>query len=1155
MSHRHSDTSRCPTRLLDDTPVSEDSFAGPHKRIAQALATIIESGEAGGKTIGLEGAWGSGKSTIINLTSGLLQKTEHISLFRFDAWAHQGDPLRRTFLESLINHFKSEPVWIPREKQHKWEQRLLELAKRRRRTETHTTSKPTFFGKWVAVATLFVPLGIALFNNGLDQGIKIIWDPSRPLAWKIPLGLLFSFAPLSVLLIARRRARKRGEPFDWSLSKADTDTLVIEETTETPQPTSIEFEQSFGELMTDVLASKTDRLVVLILDNLDRVGVDDARSIWATLQTFLQHRENRQGWYQRVSIIVPYDRVGLRQLWANQSEVNGADVPDSFLDKSFQSRFEVPPLVLSNWKTYLAGLIGEALPNHTSEAEQQTIYRAFSLCRVDATGSPTPRELRLFVNQIGTIHRQWSEQPSHDDFPMGHIAYYVSLRRRRDYNETAFRQQLLATTLAKQKEITALFPTTPDLRSTLAGLLFNVRPALGRQLLLGDPIYNALTKPDPDELKTLERDHEDGFWVVLEEVTSTRLPDSDAAVLGMIAECLDKSGILKEQKRHEVVEIKRKLQEVVSRISIWPAANDPGFDGIRAICRVLSTSAISEHIVSGVRTRLSQQQTDLPPTELANMVTGLIETCKDINQLGHGEVLNEPFLIPVTGEGWLDLCPHIFGLEEKWRSLVKPSASFGDICSALSAAAEAGKFGDDQYLKIIPSTCYYFDDRDWSPLAQSIERRLRPGTASPTTEVDMLLRTLYNLHGNRCPEAHTVLESLAKGGQLMHYLQLAQAAGDTTCKATCIVAFLENRPDASQYPTGIGQFAAGQRTLATLLSGDDGDLASEILAFLRVIKRTELLFEVTEARQSFDPLIIGCLRIAADADWSTELFTPEVILNWWDRLYQHLDEDESSARFARLIERLSETQDFIPSIQAHQFAQKNAGLYLAICQASPNKTFHDWCSRGLNNLDTASWKYALASCDEVLELALTLLELGASPRLKHHFQDALVEFATEVARGESYEVIGQLQPHRQQFFDLLEGPRRANLQRLLLDVAEATDGNCADAFFELFGQEIARPEEIRRKQEIVLKLFSGLIKARRVGGLLWLRDVLATTPRLLDDFDSSSSRDFRGRIEEELGKANETDEAHKAIEAIAATLKIKRLADSSTGESEAAKSS
>lgn len=53
----------CPTILLDDVPATEDAF-GPHKRIADAIVSLVTS-EPGGRAIGVEGGWGSGKSTVV----------------------------------------------------------------------------------------------------------------------------------------------------------------------------------------------------------------------------------------------------------------------------------------------------------------------------------------------------------------------------------------------------------------------------------------------------------------------------------------------------------------------------------------------------------------------------------------------------------------------------------------------------------------------------------------------------------------------------------------------------------------------------------------------------------------------------------------------------------------------------------------------------------------------------------------------------------------------------------------------------------------------------------------------------------------------------------------------------------------------------------
>ena len=84
-------THRCPTRLLEDTPAQEDQLAfhegiGPHKRLANAIAELIQSSEEkGGKMIGLEGGWGAGKTTVINLIKKYFRDNKNFTVFCFDA--------------------------------------------------------------------------------------------------------------------------------------------------------------------------------------------------------------------------------------------------------------------------------------------------------------------------------------------------------------------------------------------------------------------------------------------------------------------------------------------------------------------------------------------------------------------------------------------------------------------------------------------------------------------------------------------------------------------------------------------------------------------------------------------------------------------------------------------------------------------------------------------------------------------------------------------------------------------------------------------------------------------------------------------------------------------------------------------------------------
>ena len=132
----------CTTRLLSDSPAQIDAF-GSHERVAKAIAQLMRN-DSGGKSIALTGSWGSGKSTVVEMVkTGADPDTE---VFVFDAWAHEGDPLRRTFLEQLIDFFTAKE-WI---KGGEWKEDKLKLS-RKFRTQT-VTSTPilTNVGKLVS---------------------------------------------------------------------------------------------------------------------------------------------------------------------------------------------------------------------------------------------------------------------------------------------------------------------------------------------------------------------------------------------------------------------------------------------------------------------------------------------------------------------------------------------------------------------------------------------------------------------------------------------------------------------------------------------------------------------------------------------------------------------------------------------------------------------------------------------------------------------------------------------------------------------------------------------------------------------------------------------------------------------------------------------
>lgn len=263
---------------------------------------------------------------------------------------------------------------------------------------------------------------------------------------------------------------------------------------ETPDPTSIEFESTFRDLMHEALGDHPTRRLVLVVDNLDRVSPRDARSIWATLQTFLHHSHDEQeSWLSSLWVVLPYDRDGIARLWHDPAPENDdkaiADetvddeavdneslrqVPlvDSFIDKSIQVRFEVPLPLVSDWRAYLEATLELSLPK-CDEADGYTAYRLYAHRSAGTGQAPSPREIKQYTNRIGALHRRWQHS-----LPFTSLAYYASL----GLDGTRVADRLRRGTLPEPGPADLL---GDDVDAHLAAIAFNADPERARQLLLG----------------------------------------------------------------------------------------------------------------------------------------------------------------------------------------------------------------------------------------------------------------------------------------------------------------------------------------------------------------------------------------------------------------------------------------------------------------------------------------------------------------------------------------------------------------------------------------------------------------------------------------------------------------------------------------------
>jgi len=608
---------------LEDAPSETDDFqGGAHARLADALVKIM-SVERGGRVIGLEGAWGSGKSTVVSLLSGVFKSgritTKEVYVFIFDAWAHQGDPLRRTFLERLISELEANK-WLRPDNAKSFRQRL-----RGQKTTINTKKNIlTSAGKITSLTLLFFPIGATLFDHHFSArhhyyslfGLFILLLPLMSVAI---FGFNWTWLVrdyLTPLCLKKNPTSKFRDGFlrELNFFLQDQTLEEIEENVIRGEPTSVDFEGIFEEI---ARASIQDsQLLVIVLDNLDRVVTEEARGFLSTMQTFTSSTQSSkpERWTERIWVLIPYDLESLRKIWKSEAasgSSNGAGlvtsdfkIENSFLEKIFEIRFTLPPLVLSDWRRYLQMLLKEAFPS-LSDLENRYLVQLRSLYAGNTGGAvskeePTPRQLVNFVNQIGALMR------TRNDIPILHVAYFVLLAR----DGRDIRSELLNGTFL-EKSLSGLLSST--VQTDLCALFFGSDQKHALQLLLKRPIENALNQGEAKDLADLRS--QSGFVDALESIGFDEWGFNGGVQFTHALATLNDAGLIKDSLLADW--ISPYLVKSIKDVTSWRLADFRSGQGLAVGVSLMLTPAECE----AMYTKIAGIPSD--PLQLVNEMTAL----------------------------------------------------------------------------------------------------------------------------------------------------------------------------------------------------------------------------------------------------------------------------------------------------------------------------------------------------------------------------------------------------------------------------------------------------------------------------------------------------------------------------------------------------
>ena len=1135
---------RCPTRLLIDRPAETDEFGG-HNRVAHSIVEVLQT-ESGGRSIGLEGGWGAGKSTIVKLTSNKLRQTKDCDyrVIEFDIWAHQDDPLRRTFLEKIITACIHEFKWVNK---NKWERNLAELSKRRREDTTRIVPALTRTGIFFALILLLsIPVGSSLISAGVTL-LTSTSGSGQLKYWLLGAGTVallltvICYLLMLVFLLIKKSVFKRGEQDDGlselpalvtGQASSESRTIV----TQTPDPTSVEFEMIFRNLLSEALKPESRKLL-LVIDNLDRVQPSDALSVWSTLQTFLGHSDyDRPEWLERLWVLIPFDGDAILRLWeapnSDSPRVTKRDPAKSFLDKTFQLRFEVPPLLILNWRNFLNQALQEALPNHEVE-DFYDVYRAYAVEGGFESSAPTPRDLKIFVNQIGALHRE-----RQDEFPLSSLACYALLQR----GDKDVREVLLS---EEDSELPSRI-IGEHWREVIAALHFGVPTLEANQLLLRGPIETALANGDANSFSDLASIHTDAFWAVLEDSVpaGTRGWNTLTAFeLATAATVLAESRVLDyAEKRQEASAVLSNIRSAVEVVPHWSPFDDTTARGMINVGRLVGGSeGILPALLAGASNLSVGNMGGITPNEwMASSLT----LFGGLAKLGFDKQMRKGINVRLSAQQWLDVSPEAAQKDPDGQILQYfELQSIAEIDELVATQISSGL--EDETTFISAQTAMATKSRyKMTNVANAVLSSLQTGEEFRGDRLASMLRILRYLKRENLITSDQY-DEFATNGYYLHHLYYAYLDRHSEAVGEALFGYLQVVPDA-QEPTHFGESNSGYAYLNELFQTPDS-VPGAVECFAVLAEETQQLSAVLKMANGKRPVPPFLAKVLNTLLTSGDVPKPfELVRKNWRVIREALGKgEEYSQSFETFLQGLPDIDNLVTAVVGDTFNVLDSGLYIALLKGRDTTNLVTWYADRLSYVDQGTWSEELESQGELVELAVELKAIGADVALGAAYSDALMQYAESAASSPEEGIPNDTW---RELFAMLNADQRELLPSRAYGILEDINSEASAKFFSIFGDMLSDQNLLANERRLIVKVCTPLLDGNNEAGIAWIAKIAESAPSLLtENVDRAAANDFKDRVLQHLNGAQEDAPTFQHLETIASVFGIEpedRVAES-----------
>jgi hypothetical protein len=469
-------------RFINNAPCGEDLFEGKsQQKIAHNISSIIKS-EKSCSIIGIDGGWGSGKSNLVKQVENILPKEDY-HFFIYDAWGHQEDLQRRSFLEELTENLTQKELV-----KDVWKLKLKRLLSKVKETESKRAPKLSIGVIVAALAILITPL-------------------FRSLSEKIDNNYYLSFLVLSIPIISVAllffiyfRGEKEGT-FKEKLIKAFT-RLFLEYQNKLEEEIKYEMisedepsVRKFRKWMSEISKDLGKKNLILVFDNMDRLPQKKVQELWSSIHVFFCENS-----YENIKVIVPFDREHIKLAFKSEDKQYG----DDFINKTFNVVYRVSPPILSDWKNYFASQWKKAFGEDDLHNNSKNVLQIFDLLSEEIT----PRRIIAFINEFVSIKLTVS-----NSIPNNYIALFILGKS--EIVKKPIDEILHPTYL---KGLTYLYANDDELPKFISALFYQVEAEKAIQIIFTEKIKRALNENDVDDLAKISSISE--FYYVLENAIS-----------------------------------------------------------------------------------------------------------------------------------------------------------------------------------------------------------------------------------------------------------------------------------------------------------------------------------------------------------------------------------------------------------------------------------------------------------------------------------------------------------------------------------------------------------------------------------------------------------------------------------------------------------